>query len=173
MRDKALCPTSDRRATTVPCHCSCDVTVGFSTDTYSATIPVCLPPRLNQITGSAPQKDALQNMEVSVYNQEVFAYCSGTVASFLQAVIAAERSRFCSIPGTAIECSCDTVGAQDDTQACDRACDEMECTFSGRSPTCSGVLRQGNTLDLGACVCTRDDTCGSVPAVGDPPLCRP
>ena len=159
--DLALCPRSSRAATSVRCSCRCTVGLGGKeSSAFEGQLTVCLPAALNTKTATDEQRAALATMDPRVFDQLVFAHCSGAVAGFARLAVKAHMSAHpnmrlaaCVLP---VSCECDTTGAQLDWPACHSSCPEVPCD----DQNCSSVLREDGKLDVAACACSRSRTCG-------------
>jgi hypothetical protein len=167
--DPELCPSSQRAATSVTCDCRC--TLGVTEDegsNFDGRVDVCLPDRLNKMTGSVEQKLALSALAPREFDQHVYQYCSQEVAHFLRTTVKSRSKGVgaCAVP---VHCECTTKGAKRDSGVCHTKCPEVPCD----AKNCPAVLWQGAKLDASACTCTRSTACGSVvPAEEDPGFCR-
>lgn len=175
--DEKLCPPSLMASNAVECECSCQLPhiplPGARQAKYEGTIGACLPPAINLAIATAAQKQALGVMPQGVFNQQVYKFCSETVADWLSLTIKSQAARFEQLPaGLACQpyrCTCDTSGARFNDSYCESPCTEEACNRE----TCDPILRQGNILDFSSCACTRTSACGAIaPAEANAGLCR-
>jgi hypothetical protein len=172
-QNEALCPASARQSTDVACDCSCEAGYQGLTPTreFDGTISACLPPNLNVKLADPDQLATLNAMPQAEFNQQVFKFCSGTVADFLDNLIEEQQRPQDLAPicmGPRIRCSCKTSGAQGQTATCSQPCADKECD----DKNCIPLLKVGGGVDMSGCSCSRVSSCGaSTPAKAEPPLC--
>jgi hypothetical protein len=175
--DESLCPLSWQTANAVECNCTCQLPhiplPGTVHAKYVGPLPVCLPPTLNASTATSAQRQALTVMPQGAFNQQVFKYCSESVADWLSLTVKSQAARFEQLPaGLACQpyrCTCDTTGARLTDTSCDAPCPEESCDYK----SCDPILRQGGILDFSGCACSRTKACGAnAPDPSGPGLCR-
>src|SRR4051812_21736134 len=124
--DIELCPTSSRAATSVTCSCECTIGSGLdSVNRFAGVVAMCLPPDLNARSATSEQQVALQAMEARAFDQRVYNFCSGNVASFVRLAIKAHadlKLTACVLP---VMCDCHTEGATRDSDACHKPCTDV------------------------------------------------
>lgn len=175
--DPLLCPSSVKTATRVACNCECQLPrIPLSTKNrrYRGKMLACLPAGLNPGLGAPEDKQALNDLSPSDYNQKVFKYCSEDIAEWLSLTVKSQLARFDEVPaGLACqpqECTCSTEGANVTYLPCQQDCEERECS----NQNCQPILRQGGILDLSSCLCSRTKACGfTSPPSNKPGICRP
>jgi hypothetical protein len=175
--DASLCPSSSMSANTVDCSCTCQLPnlpiPGAKNMKYEGTISACLPPSINGDQATGNDKVTLSAMTQTTFNQNVYKFCSETVADWVSLTIKSQAARFEQLPaGLACQpyrCTCETAGARFSESYCQAPCADQACS----KDTCEPILRQGGVLDLSSCSCSRTTACGAMaPAASSPALCR-
>jgi hypothetical protein len=175
LTDKVLCPPHDKNSTKVTCDCECKRGLAdVNQKLYHGIVPACLPPKLNPATGTLEQRQALNDMDRQLYNQEVEKYCQITTENFVRAQIKAQFATGTGDPITScpvpVSCDCKTTTPKILRNAiCIAPCGDITCT----AENCQGVAKTAEgTIDFEGCLCTRSKPCGlTQPPKDELPIC--
>lgn len=148
------CTSVLKTASKVIYHCNAHVHLFFLDQTHAGDIPVCLPPELNQWTGTPAQVTALEAMSQQDYDL--------AVANFGQSTLLGQLAALKAVDATGANCFVWTAGLGDPQSACTvssatrdpfcenaSSCAEVDCVPND----CHDPALPDGSINAHACTC--------------------